>query len=203
MTEPEASLFSAHPATNQSNLIQYNEYMMDSKLVMIGYADAARRLRGSYQAEPWDDVILLPFMFVWRQAIELALKDNIGDLAELRRQDGDADPFLRRETVEKRLRSAFGHNLEKLIEEHQTHVAALGLQEIPAAVLQTLHLLSALDNGGTGFRYAGVLSAPSADINLETISTALDETFNLLRVVIDAATYGEGVDWSGHLEAGL
>jgi hypothetical protein len=196
MSEIHDSLFSAHHATNQSNLIQYNEFTMNSALVMIGYADAARRLRDSYSAEPWDDVILLPFMFVWRQAIELALKDNIRHLAELRRQGGASDPNLARTNVKNRLRNKLGHNLEKLIDEHQLHVAALGLQEIPDDVLETLRLLAALDNGGTGFRYAGILRAPSADINFETISTALDDSFQLLRLVIDAATDGKGVDWS-------
>lgn len=198
MTELSTSLFTAHPATNHSDLIQYNEYTMNSHLVAIGYADAARRLRASYRAEPWDDVMLLPFMFVWRQAIELALKSNIRDLAELRRQAGDPDPVLQAKTVAKRLRSPrdLGHNLEKLIQELQSHIEALELQDIPNDVLQTLRLLAALDNGGTGFRYAGVLAAPSADVNFTTLGSALDDAFRLLQVVVDAATYGEGVNWS-------
>lgn len=196
MVEPLTSLFTQHPATDQQTMIQYNGFMLDSRLVMIGYADAARRLRESYKAEPWDDVILLPFLFMWRQAIELALKDNIRDLAEMRRQRGELEPALERKTVSKRLQFKIGHNLTKLIEEHQAHIAALGLEEIPEPVLETLGLLAALDNGGTGFRYAGVLRAPSADINFETIAVALDAAFRLLEVVIDAATYGQGVDWT-------
>jgi len=196
MTTPATSLFSAHPSTSQSSLIQFNEFMMNSALIAVGYADAARRLRHSYKAEPWDDVMLLPFMFVWRQAIELALKNNIRDLAELRRQGGDADPLLEKKTVRKRLQFKIGHDLEKLIEEQRTHVAALGLQNIPDDVDQTLGLLAALDNGGTGFRYAGTLAVPSADIDFQTIASALDDAFRLLEVVIDAATDGGGVDWS-------
>jgi len=196
MTTPATSLFSAHPSTSQSSLIQFNKYMMNSALIAVGYADAARRLRDSYRAQPWDDVMLLPFMFVWRQAIELALKNNIRDLAELRRQDGDADPVLERETVKKRLQFKIGHDLEKLIEEQRTHVATLELPSIPEDVVQTLGLLAALDNSGTGFRYAGVLVAPSADIDFQAIAAALDDAFRLLQVVVDAATNGEGVDWS-------
>lgn len=163
---------------------------------MTGYADAARRLRASYTAEPWDDVILLPFMFVWRQAIELALKDNIRDLAEMRRQSDETHPFLARDAVAKRLRYDIGHDLEKLIEEHQAHIGALGLEAIPDPVLETLRLLAALDNSGTGFRYAGTLRADSANINFETIGAALDNAYRLLEVVVDAATNGEGVDWN-------
>lgn len=195
MAEPQKSLFTQHPATDLHNLIQYNEYLMSSRLVMTGYADAARRLRESYKAEPWDDVILLPFLFVWRQAIELALKVNIRDLAEMRRQNGETDADLVATVVRRRLQSKIGHDLTALIEEQQTHIAALGLEVIPGPVLETLRLLAALDNGGTGFRYAGVLRAPSADINFETIATALDDAYQLLEVVIDAATHGQGVDY--------
>jgi len=196
MTNSHNSLFTQHRATDQRTLIQYNEHLMNSHLVMTGYADAARRLRNSYKAEPWDDVILLPFLFVWRQAIELALKVNIRDLAEMRRQNGEVDPALQRSAVKRRLRFKVGHDLTALIEEQQSHISALGLEETPKPVLETLRLLAALDNGGTGFRYAGVLCAPSADINFETIAIALDNAFRLLEVVIDAATHGQGVDWS-------
>jgi hypothetical protein len=196
MTESQKSLFTQHPATDMQTLIQYNEYTMNSRLVMTGYADAARRLRESYKGEPWDDVILLPFLFVWRQAIELALKVNIRDLAEIRRQNGETDPDLQRKVVKQRLQFKIGHNLAALIEEQDAHIAALGLEEIPEPVLETLRLLAALDNGGTGFRYAGILRAPSANINFETTSTALDEVYQLLEVVTDAATYGQGVTWS-------
>lgn len=196
MTQHPKSLFTEHPAADQSTLIQYNEYTMDARLLMTGYADAARRLKASYTAEPWDDVILLPFMFVWRQAIELVLKENIRGLAEMRRQSEGSNSFLARDAVAKRLRSKIGHDLIELIKEQDTHIAALGLQTIPQPVLETLSLLAALDNGGTGFRYAGVLHASSANIDFETIATALEEAFSLLEVVIDAATNGEGVHFS-------
>jgi len=72
----------------------------------------------------------------------------------------------------------------------------LHLQAIPEQILETLKLLAALDNGGTGFRYAGVLNVSSADINFDTIGVALDEAFTLLEVIVDAATNGQGVSWA-------
>src|SRR5690349_9676010 len=95
MTESNQSLFTAHPSGGQSALIQYNQHMMSEHIVAIGYADAARRLSSSYRGEPWDDVMLLPFLFVWRQAIELQLKINIRGLATLRRRAGEADEWLK------------------------------------------------------------------------------------------------------------
>lgn len=195
MDTPDETLFTAHAASDFANLIQYNEHSMSERLVAIGYADAGHRLEASYQAEPWDDVMLLPFLFLWRQAIELQLKANIRDLATLRRRQGETEERLRSKIVDKRLLDPreVGHNLTKLVAEHNEHILALGLQEIPFDAIRTLELLAALDNAGTGFRYAGVLKARSADLNFRSLAKSLDEAFRLLQAVIDAATYGEGV----------
>ncbi|AZS44402.1 hypothetical protein BWL13_01990 [Microbacterium oleivorans] len=195
MTEPSLTLFTAHPSGGQSTLIQYNQHMMSERLVAVGYADAARRLSSSYRGEPWDDVMLLPFLFVWRQAIELQLKINIRDLATLRRKAGETDERLKATAVDERLRNPrkVGHNLTKLIAEHNEHIDALDLDALPSNVQTSLELLAALDEGGTGFRYGGVLKAPSADLDFRSMNDALDAAFRILEVVIDAATYGEGV----------
>ncbi|BDZ51738.1 hypothetical protein GCM10025867_39790 [Frondihabitans sucicola] len=137
--------------------------------------------------------MLLPFLFVWRQAIEIQIKANIRDLATLRREQGETDERLWRKTVDKRLQFKLGHNMAGLIAEHDEHIAALRLEVIPEPVAETLKLLAALDNGGTGFRYAGVLTVPSITLDFRTLSAALDEAYELLTVVIDAATHGEGV----------
>lgn len=193
MTVSKQTLLTEHPATVGSGLIQYNEYLMNERLVSVGYADAARRLRDSFANQPWDDVMLLPFLFLWRQAIELELKVNIRDLAMLRRRDGDGGADLTREAVDARLRGKIGHNLTKLINELSTQIEALNLEELPASTARVLQFLAAMDNGGTGFRYAGVLQVPSADLDFDGIATALDDTYRLLEVIVDAATHGEGV----------
>tara|TARA_R110002124_G_scaffold287131_1_gene470604 strand:- start:8745 stop:9335 length:591 start_codon:yes stop_codon:yes gene_type:complete len=189
------TLFTEYGATDRSNLIQYNQHMLDRHLVAVGYADSARGLRASYTAQPWDDVILLPFLFLWRQTIELQLKIVVKDLATLRRLDGDLGPEFESDKVDARLQNPrlVGHKLDKLTAEMLEHVAALGLQENPAETIQTHALLGALDNGGTGFRYAGVLNVPSADIDFKGLADALDNAYRLLEVVSDAATHGEGV----------
>ncbi len=195
MTKTDETLFTEHPATARSGLIQYNEYLMNERLVAVGYADAARRLRASFTNQPWDDVMLLPFLFLWRQAIELELKVNIRDLATLRRREGDTDPDLTREAVDARLKSPqkVGHNLTKLVKELTEHIEALNLEELPDSATRVLQLLAAMDDGGTGFRYAGVLKVPSANLDFHGLAGALDDVYRLLEVIVDAATYGEGV----------
>ena len=195
MSNNDETLFTEHPATARSGLIQYNEYLMNERLVAVGYADAARRLRASFTNQPWDDVMLLPFLFLWRQAIELELKVNIRDLATLRRRDGDRDPDLTRNAVDARLKNPkkVGHKVTKLVDELQEHIDALSLEELPESTPRVLGLLAAMDDGGTGFRYAGVLKVPSADLDFQGLASALDETYRLLEVIVDAATHGEGV----------
>lgn len=186
------TLFTAHATENQVDLIQYNKHIMNERLLAVGYLDAARRLRDSYKSRPWDDVILLPYLFVCRQAIELQLKSNIRELATLRRSKGDSETSITAESVDERM-IKIGHRLSKLINEHDEHSAQLMLQEIPVDVRSTLIMLANLDNRGTGFRYSGVLEAPSANLNFRSLGDALDEAFNTLSSVIDAATCGEGV----------
>ena len=82
------TLFTEHATDALESLIQYNRFRMTSRMVAVGYADAARRLDASYEGEPWGDVMLLPFLFLWRQALELQLKVNIRELAQLRKAGG-------------------------------------------------------------------------------------------------------------------
>jgi hypothetical protein len=193
--QPDDTLFTEHATEVLPNLIQYNRYLMTGRMIAVGYADAARRLESSYEGEPWDDVMLLPFLFLWRQALELQLKVNIRELATLRRRRGESDGWLSKDAVDERLRNPrkVGHNLTKLIAENDLHLAALGGQEIPEDVQRTIRLLAALDDCGTGFRYAGVLVAPRADLDFLRLAKALSDAFRLLSVVIDAVTDGEGV----------
>jgi len=195
MTESDETLFTEHPATARSGLIQYNEFLMNERLVAVGYADAARRLRASFTNQPWDDVMLLPFLFLWRQAIELELKANIRDLATIRRRDGEGDADLKREAVNARLKNPqkVGHKLTKLVHELGEHISALNLEELPESTARVLQLLAAMDDGGTGFRYAGVLQVPSANLDFYGLAEALDDVYQLLEVIVDAATNGEGV----------
>lgn len=185
------ALFEQHPATSQSHLIQFHPWMGEY-LLATGYAEAARRLAASYSAEPWDDVILLPYMFLWRQAIELVLKDAIRRLAGWRREiivDGyDLDAA----EVNDLLKSEVGHRISRLRMEVRSHLDALGRPQLPQKIERTLQILEAVDNRGTTFRYAGVLKSPGADINFESLHKQLDDAFGICSVIVDAATDGEG-----------
>lgn len=187
----EPGLFLSNPATSQSNLIQYHAWADDANLAE-GYADAARRLARSFKAQPWDDVMLLPFLFVWRQAIELSLKNSIKRLAAWRRLNGDTDPALEPKRLKNHLRSQIGHRISKLRDELEDQLMALEAQGLPADVMSTLDLVAEIDDGGTGFRYAGVLDSKGAALNIVTLNERLDRAFEYCGLALDAATNGEG-----------
>lgn len=159
------------------------------------YEEAATRLAASFESKPVDDLILMPLLFLWRQTIELTLKATIRDLCALRRKQGDTLADLLPASVDERLRSPgkVGHNLKKLTEELATHLETVGAQATPGDVLETLEFLAEMDNKGTGFRYAGLLSASRADVNLLALNKRLSQAVLMLTVTIDAVTNGLGV----------
>jgi len=167
---------------------------MNEHIVAEGFADAARRLRLSYRAQAWDDVILLPFMFLWKHAIEVQIKTNIRDLAKIRRSQGETGPQVDEASVKRRLQYGLGHDLAGLASEHAEHLVALAVQALPEAVLETVHGLAEMDNkSGTAFRYPGILGAPKANVDFTGLAQSLDDAYSLLSVVIDAVTDGQGV----------
>lgn len=195
MTEhPSFRLFDNHPASSLAELIVFDPDM-DERTMALSYEEAATRLAASFQSTAVDDLILMPLLFLWRQTIELTLKATIRDLCALRRQQGDMLPDLLPAKVDERLRNPakIGHNLTKLTEELATHLTAVGAPTTPPEVEETLELLAEIDNKGTGFRYAGLLSASRADVNLRTLNERLRYTSLMLAVTIDAVTNGQGV----------
>jgi len=186
--------FQHHQATGLGNLIVYDADMNERDLA-AGYEDVARRLAQTYQGKAWDDLMLMPLLFLWRQAIELSLKATIRDLCALRRNLGHVHPELAAPAVDERLRNPkkVGHDLHKLTTELSEHLQAIGAEPEPFDVLDTLSQLAELDNRGTGFRYIGVLKSQSAQLNIEALTASLAHANLMLTVTIDAVTNGQGV----------
>jgi len=192
MDKPADDLFTEHETPTMRNLIQYSPALMNPHMVAASYADAALRLARSYTGQPWDDVMLLPSMFLWRQAIELEIKRTIKRLTELRVENGETSSELMPKAVSRRLQFKIGHDLRGLLAELEEDIDALTLQPLPAPVTKTLLLLAELDNGGTSFRYPYLLQTEGRNLDFASLTESLSDAFDLLSVVIDAATNGEG-----------
>ncbi|MBF9335085.1 hypothetical protein G3N30_02210 [Microbacterium lacticum] len=188
--EPTA-LFAKVPGKEYGRLIFRYPYHNDSMLAM-SYHEAATRLAGTFEGQPIDDTMLLPFLTLYRQAIELRLKETIRDLAALRRRFHDpSNPKLQPAAVEKRLRSPriLGHNLEALLNELLDHYNALELDEqFPESARDLVMLLHEADTSGTAFRYSGQMPDIQEHLDFPDLVALLDGEFRLLGGIEDWIT---------------
>lgn len=182
-------LFKVFPGNDRRSLIVRYPYQNDDALE-FGFAQAAKRLAATFKAQPIDDTILLPFLFLWRHAIELALKGQIRYATRLRRLNGDDSPDLDADKVNQRLTKT--HRIGQLAKELAKHFAALDLPSMPEETRLTLEWLVAADPNGLAFRYSGGLPDTQDFIDFLQLSAAMEETYNMVAAgadVLDA--YGD------------
>src|SRR5262245_61150739 len=89
---PRRDILTAFPATAYKRLIVRYAHENDGRLGSC-FADAADRLASTYRGRPADDAMLLPFLYLYRHALELDLKHSIRFAARVRRTEGHADPL--------------------------------------------------------------------------------------------------------------
>jgi hypothetical protein len=164
-------VFTQFPASAHDGLIVRYPDRDDGRLGYC-FADAANRLANSYEGAP-DDALLLPFLHLYRHAIELDLKYAIRYAARLRRNNGETGPELDATAVAERLQRKHGHRLMALVDELDKQLAALELPPVPADVRRTLELVSATDPKGESFRYPDALPAAQDNINFYALAEAV------------------------------
>ena len=161
---------------NQRGLIQRWGSRDDSRL-SYEFAESAKRLAATHVGEPSDDVILMPFMLLYRHAIELSLKESIHYAALLRRRNEESDPSLEAHAVSERLQRKHGHSIGALVNELNSHMIALELSVMPKDTGRILQMLAEADATGEAFRYTGKLAESFDNIDFPSLSAALDETY--------------------------
>ncbi|WIB69139.1 hypothetical protein DEI93_16330 (plasmid) [Curtobacterium sp. MCBD17_035] len=157
---------------------------------------AAQRLAETFSGQPIDDLILLPFLTLYRQAFELQLKNTIRGLANTRMTyvEGRTSELLKA-VSEERFKKHLGHNLYRLLNDAKRHYAALDMPEtFPESVEKLVVMLHEADESGTAFRYAGDLPDVQDYADFPDLAKLLDEQFTLLSVVEDYVDglYGAG-----------
>lgn len=182
-------LLESVPASDYKRLIVKAPYETDRHFAVF-YRDSANRLASTFSGKPEDDMILLPFLGLYRQAYELALKSFIRDLAKERRRLGESgNPDISHDEIEKRIQYTLGHNLHKLLNEVQKHWKELNLEaDIPADLIALIMEMHQTDPAGTGFRYSSV-NQPSDQTRSDfpDLVEMLDEGLTTLWAVEDWA----------------
>lgn len=184
-------LLTSVSSKDYSRLVVRYPYQTDVQYAHA-YHFAAQRLAATFGGEPIDDLLLLPFLTLYRQAFELQLKNTIRSLVGLRIRYVDGGTAELLEAVsEKRFKDHLGHNLHRLLNEAKKHFDALDLPEpFPKSVEEMVVKLHEADRAGTAFRYAGSLPKTQEYIDFFDLAAMLDQEFEMLCLVTE---YAEGL----------
>lgn len=167
-------LLSAHPAIVQAEMIQLGG-PRDDRRIAREFAAAGHRLAASHPGEPSDDEILLPMLYLYRHAIELALKEAILEATHLRRIRGEDDPLLAYEATKIRLQAEYGHRIGGLRDELNSQLRLLSLQPIRPDIAKHLEWVNLLDWNGSELRYTNQVSYWQGDIDLPSLVSTLKQ----------------------------
>lgn len=152
----------------------------------LSYRFAAKRLAEMFTGDTIDDLILLPFLTLYRQAFELELKNLIQFLVSTRMTyvEGRTSE-LEQARSDERFKE-LGHNLHKLLNEAKKHYDALDLDEaFPPEVEKLIAMLHEADKSGTAFRYAGQLPNTQEHADFPDLAALLDQQYDNLTVITD------------------
>ncbi|WP_157973751.1 hypothetical protein [Desertihabitans aurantiacus] len=181
--QPRRDIFTEFPAGDRAGLIVRFPDRTDS----LGYsfADAAERLATTFRAQAPDDAMLLPFLYLYRHAIELDLKSAIRVATRLRRNNGESDPSLATKAVAERLQKKHGHRLMALLDELDGHLTALNLSTTPKDVRKLFDRISATDPTGESFRYGSGLANEQDQIDFPALAKALKYAYTMSSASLD------------------
>lgn len=178
-TPQRRDIFTQYPANTYEELIVRYSEDNDGRLG-ASFAEAADRLAKTHAGRPVDDVLLLPYLYLYRHAMELDIKHAIRFAAKLRIIKGDSDPNLLEPALSERLKQKLGHRLPALVLELEKQLTALGLSTMPTSVRNIVNLVAAADPGGESFRYSGSGPAGQDNIDFRAMATDISDTYGLL-----------------------
>lgn len=189
--EPGVRLLRRFPSTTYGDLIVRYPYQRTGDYA-YSFQESAKRLASTFQGNPEDDAIILPFLLLYRHAYELRLKHLIKYLAGVRRRHREpSNPNLASKVISKRLRYEHGHKLKPLFDELMEHYEALDLDsEMPVGIAEIVQLLHEADGTGMAFRYDEELPNTQEHTDFPALAQALDEQLTMLALTED---YVDGV----------
>lgn len=184
-TNPTKLLSSSPAMAYRSQIVRYP--YEDSGRVALSYRQAADRLASTFEGNPEDDSLLLPYLSLTRQAFELELKHLIATLASYRQVYVEGvTPELTLAQDPEHLRVTYGHNLHKLLTEVERQYAALKLPSVfPASIRKVIQAFHEDDKAGVAFRYAGQLPEVQEHADFPTLHKLLTEAYDDLSLLED------------------
>jgi len=201
-TPARRDIFTEYVATNHERMIVRYPDDDDGRLGRC-FAEAADRLADTHEGRAHDDALLMPFLYLYRHAIELDLKHSIRFAVRLRRNNAEDDPRLEESAVGERLKRKHGHRLMALVAELDAHMQVLGFDPLPRDIRRTFELISTTDKNGESFRYTGTLAKDQDFIDFGRLAYALKSAYQLCSAASDMlSVYEDGqLDMLAHQQA--
>ena len=139
-----------------------------------------------------DDSLLVPIVFNYRHALELALK------VAVRTAERGLEPDQRREDLNEWFAKEVRHNLAKLAFRLKTSLELWGLDAIDESTRKTIEQLHSFDKSGDSFRYStapdGAANKRPSDphVDVEHLAAELKHAVNHIHSVNDEMCYRLG-----------
>lgn len=185
ITAKPTAVMSNAPATTYSNLVVRYAHKSADDFAFF-YAESAKRLAETFKGQPEDDTILLPFLYLYRQAVELRLKSHISSFAVTRMTYVDGvTPELKNRTDPEWLRRKYGHNLLRLLNQVKAQYEILSDEPFPSDTEKFVLALHEDDEGGVSFRYAGNLPNIQETADFPKLAEWLETGYNDLSLLED------------------
>lgn len=172
---------------SMKTLVQLNPYE-DMGNYASHYRHCADRLVESHQGNPQDDVILMPFLTLYRQAYELLLKDLTLCIAAHQRRFGNPSLEYSKAAMETRIGPKdFGHKLKKSFAwvSHEIEQFKLSAENLPSELSKAVDLLHDIDPSGTNFRYPDAALREPLNVDIYKLQSVLGAGIDWLWAVYD------------------
>lgn len=167
-------IFTEFPAINHAGLIVRYPSGGHGRL-SHAFANAAERLALTFRGDPADDAMLMPFLYLYRHAIELELKHAIQYAAMIRRADGEESPELVPDAVADRLQNKHRHRLMALVDELDVHLNGATSASCSAGGPRVAHA----NRGQRSFRYGTGMPESQDHIDFPGLAGALKGAYNI------------------------
>lgn len=176
------SIFNLYATEDEGSLIV--RWPGDQRSIPDEFAEAADRLAGTFRGEPQDDLLLHPFLYLYRHAIETAMKELILDVAALRRLRGEEGPEVEHDAIVNRHRFKVRHHLAELLDELNAQLAAAEIEELPDDAHSTIKLIIDADPMGNSFRFPAEY-VDTDYVDFPRLAAVLAHTFSMIRAGSD------------------
>lgn len=145
-----------------------------------GFAELAEAGFSAWQNLEWaNDRLLLPIIYNYRHALELALKQAIRQALECCLLNGD-DPGLTSEALERYFKQKQRHRLGPLARQLAGMLDVLDLAQLPQETSRVLQDVHQLDPTGEAFRYDGHLKTSAGYVDVPKLVQRFRRAFGII-----------------------